>query len=67
LILSEDSFRDRREIRDFTEECIEEARYINIERRVKLFLQRIIEVFPVLERVDEAARVEGDWSLVRIG
>jgi hypothetical protein len=63
LTLSEDSVCYRREIRDITEESIEEAWNINVKRRVEFIPQRAIKVFPVLGRIDEAARVEGDWGL----
>jgi len=49
------------------EESVEEAWNINVERRPQLILQRVIKVFPVLGCIDEAACVEGDGSLVRIG
>jgi hypothetical protein len=58
LAFSEDNIRHRREIRDFTEEYIEEARNINIKKRIKLLLQRAIKVFPILGDIDEAARVK---------
>jgi hypothetical protein len=67
LALAEDSIRYRCKIRDFTEKSVEKAWNINVERRVKLFLQRVIKVFPVLGGIDEAARIEKDKSLVRIG
>jgi len=68
LTLSKDNVCHRRKIRDIAEESIEKAWNINIERRVELIPQRAIKVFlPVLGCIDEAARVEGYWGLVRVG
>ena len=50
--------RIQRAAQNATEKGIENAWDIDVERGIKFRFQRVIKVFPLLRRVDNAARVE---------